>query len=319
MLSNLLIVLGMCFFFGGLNRVEQSFNVTVTQITSSLLVLSVGSLVIPTAFAWNKVVDPSNTSIGDKLSRGTAIVLLVVYACYLFFQLKSHKDMYNAPSEKARKRAHASRDRGDTFKAIAVVGGIAAAHSGGDINKQCLVHEPELEPEPPSLSLVGSLFTLSAATALIGVCAESLVSSIGAVTCLHNVSEYFVGLILLPIVGNAAEHTTAVIAAIKDRTDLAINVALGSSIQIALLVLPLMVVVGWILNADMTLVFDPFQVAILFVAVILVSYLVADAKSNWLEGVLLMALYLIIVLAVWFIPLDASSAQCQPGVPGSKV
>lgn len=305
MLSNLLIVLGMCFFFGGLNRVEQFFNVTVAQTASSLLALSVGSLIIPTGFTWNDVIDPSTSNIDEKLSRGTAIILLIVYGSYLFFQLKSHKDMYNTPSEKAPKRRQSKKEEGDTFKALAGIGGRAAASSGGQGQQQSVVQVPDDEPEEPSLSLVGGLVTLVVATALIGVNAEFLVDSINKVTCLYNVSEYFVGLILLPIVGNAAEHATSVTVAIKDKMDLAIGVAVGSSMQIALLVLPLTVVIGWIIGADMTLVFDDFQIAVLFIAIILVNYLIGDGKSHWLEGVLLMSLYLIIAVAAWFYPLKA--------------
>jgi Ca2+:H+ antiporter len=134
-----------------------------------------------------------------------------------------------------------------------------------------------------------------------------LVDSINAVTCQYHVSEYFVGLILLPIVGNAAEHATALTVAVKDKMDLAIGVAVGSSMQIALLVLPLMVILGWIIHSDMTLVFDDFQIVVVFVAVILVNYLIGDGKSHWLEGVLLMALYIIIALAAWFYPKSLGS------------
>lgn len=305
MLSNLLIVLGMCFFFGGINRMEQFFNVTVAQTAASLLALSVGSLLIPTGFTWNNVIDPAKTNIDEKLSRGTAIILLVVYGAYLFFQLKSHKEMYNAPSDKAPKRRQSRKEEGDTFKALAGIGARAAAASGGQGQQHSAIQLPDDDPEEPSLSLIGAIATLCIATALIGVNAEFLVDSINVVTCTYNISEYFVGLILLPIVGNAAEHATAVTVACKDKMDLAIGVAVGSSMQIALLVLPLTVIIGWIIGADMTLVFDDFQIAVLFVAIILVNYLIGDGKSHWLEGVLLMALYLIIAVAAWFYPLKA--------------
>jgi len=119
------------------------------------------------------------------------------------------------------------------------------------------------------------------------------------------VTEEFVGLILLPIVGNAAEHATAVTVAIKDKMDLAIGVAVGSSLQIALLVFPLMVIIGWIglgQPEDMTLNLDGFQVAVLFISIILVNYLIQDGKSHWLEGVMLNITYLIIALAAWYYP-----------------
>jgi Ca2+:H+ antiporter len=120
-----------------------------------------------------------------------------------------------------------------------------------------------------------------------------MVSGISSVTESGNISAEFVGLILLPIVGNAAEHATAVTVAVKDKMDLAIGVAVGSSMQVSLLLIPLMVVIGWIMdNNCMNLSFNPFQVAVLFVAILLVNYLIADGKSHWLEGMLLQCLYL---------------------------
>jgi Ca2+:H+ antiporter len=100
--------------------------------------------------------------------------------------------------------------------------------------------------------------------------------------------------------------------AIKDKMDLAIGVAIGSSLQIALLVLPFVVVLGWIIGKDnMTLFFDGFQIAVLFVAVILVNYLIQDGKSHWLEGVLLMILYIIIAVAAWFYPTAPGLSDCS--------
>jgi Ca2+:H+ antiporter len=281
-LSNLLLVMGMCFFFGGVNRLEQHFNITVAQTAASILALAVGSLLIPTAFTWGSGAANVNGSdhLDEKLSYGTAIILLLVYGAYLFFQLKSHRDLYNAPSKKTEKRKKSKKSEGDAFKALAHAGGASAATAGGQTNNDITYVVPDEEPEEPVLSLSGALVTLCAATALIGLCAEFLVDSIQDVTCTYHVSEYFVGLILLPIVGNAAEHATAVTVAIKDKMDLAIGVAVGSSMQIALLVLPLMVILGWIMGRDMTLVFDDFQIVVLFVAVILVNYLIGDGKSR---------------------------------------
>lgn len=270
MLSNLLLVMGMCFFFGGINRLEQHFNVTVAQTAASLLALAFGCLIIPTAFTWG-VGGSSKSNRDEKLSRGTAIIMLFVYGSYLFFQLKTHKDLYNEPSQKVEKRKGTKKAKGESIAALAGAGAGQAAHTGGVVNRENLVR-PEEEEEEPQLSLIGALVTLAGSTALVGVCAEFLVDSISEVTCQYGVSQYFVGLILLPIVGNAAEHATAVTVAIKDKMDLAIGVAVGSSMQIALLVLPLMVVLAWIIGGrDLTLVFDDFQIAVLFVAVLLVS------------------------------------------------
>ena len=119
-----------------------------------------------------------------------------------------------------------------------------------------------------------------------------MVDGISSITA-SGVSVEFVGLILLPIVGNAAEHATAVTVACKDKMDLAIGVAVGSSMQVALFLIPLLIVIGWIMGNDcMTLSYDGFQVAVLFMAVLLVNYLISDGKSHWLEGLLLCCLYL---------------------------
>ncbi|KAL4901875.1 hypothetical protein BDW74DRAFT_67416 [Aspergillus multicolor] len=294
MLSNLLLVLGMCFFFGGLNRLEQHFNPVVAQTAASLLALAVGSLIIPTAF--NVWADADKSKVA-QLSQGTSVILLVVYGCYLYFQLSTHVEMYNAPSQKAEK-IRQKVSEGDASRGIAQIGHMSAALGGA--NNQMSVQDPGDEPEEPQLHIWVAILTLCISTALVGVCAEFMVDSIDALTDRGGISKTFVGLILLPIVGNAAEHATAVTVAIKDKMDLSIGVAVGSSMQIAMLVLPFIVVLGWIMGkTDMSLDFDPFQVILLFVSVLLVNYLIADGKSHWLEGVLLMMMYIIIAVAAW--------------------
>lgn len=312
MLSNLLLVMGMCFFFGGLRREEQFFNVTVAQTAASLLALAIASIIIPSAFhIWTNTGDTPTA----EISRGTSIILLVAYGCYLFFQLKTHSAMYNAESEKVamRPRKHRIQD-GAIMKGLAAAGGIGAAQGRSPLStdipprddimqrdafEQQTAREKE-EGDEPLLHIWVAVFTLAAATVVIALCAEFMVDSIDAITTgsTSGISTEFVGLILLPIVGNAAEHATAVTVACKDKMDLAIGVAVGSSMQIALLVLPLIVVLGWILGHDqMNLSFDGFQVAVIFVAVLLVNYLISDGKSHWLEGVLLQCLYLIIAVS----------------------
>lgn len=322
MLSNLLLVLGMSFFLGGVNRIEQFFNVTVAQTAASLLALCIASLIIPTVF--HNMIAEDDVVAGDaeknqELSRGTAVILLFVYACYLTFQLKTHVTMYNAPSQKVEKRKSSKKAEGDASRGIAAIGAGTAAASGGGVNLKTTFKNPdenhpdnddEEEFETPQLSIIGALVTLAISTTLVAFCSEFMVSSIDGLTATGGVSTTFVGLILLPIVGNAAEHATAVTVAIKDKMDLSIGVAVGSSMQIALLVFPLIVILGWILGKDcMTLYFDTFQIATLFVSVLLVNYLIQDGKSHWLEGVLLMASYIIIALAAWFYP-NIEENQC---------
>ena len=291
MLSNLLLVLGMSFFLGGINRPEQFFNVTVAQTASSLLALCIASLIIPTVF-HNTIAEDNNDD-GDalrnqELSHGTAVILLIVYGCYLLFQLKTHVEMYNEPSQKVPKRKSSKLEDGAAERGVAAIGAGTAAASGGGVNLKSLLHkqpndeeEEEEEFETPSLSVIGALVTLAVSTTLVAFCSEFMVSSINGLTATGGVSTTFVGLILLPIVGNAAEHATAVTVAMKDKMDLSIGVAVGSSMQIALLVFPFIVILGWILGKDcMTLYFDTFQIATLFVSVLLVNYLIQDGKSR---------------------------------------
>ncbi|KAF2188286.1 calcium/proton exchanger [Zopfia rhizophila CBS 207.26] len=314
-LSNLLLVMGMSFFLGGINRLEQYFNVTVAQTAASLLALCIASLIIPTVFHEMLLGDDEpDGQRNQELSHGTALILLFVYACYLIFQLKSHAAMYNAPSQKVPKKKSSKVEEGGAIRGIAQIGAGTAAASGGGVNASKLVknaeEEEEDEIEEPQLSIIGAVITLAISTTLVAFCSEFMVSSIEGVTAGDKISETFVGLILLPIVGNAAEHATAVTVAIKDKMDLSIGVAVGSSMQIALLVLPFIVVLGWILGKeDMTLFFDVFQISVLFVAVLLVNYLIQDGKSHWLEGVLLMSSYLIIALAAWFYPNQKESSE----------
>jgi Ca2+:H+ antiporter len=319
MLSNLLLVLGMSFFLGGVNRPEQFFNVTVAQTAASLLALCIASLIIPTVF--HNTIAEDNDDTGDalrnqELSHGTAVILLIVYGCYLFFQLKTHVEMYNAPSQKVPKRKSSKLEEGAANRGVAAIGAGTAAASGGGVNLKSLLNHPddeeeeEEEFESPSLSVIGALVTLAISTTLVAFCSEFMVDSINGLTDTGKISTTFVGLILLPIVGNAAEHATAVTVAIKDKMDLSIGVAVGSSMQIALLVFPFIVLLGWIMGKDcMTLYFDTFQIATLFVSVLLVNYLIQDGKSHWLEGVLLMASYIIIAVAAWFYP-EIAENQC---------
>ncbi|KAF2459066.1 Sodium/calcium exchanger protein-domain-containing protein [Lineolata rhizophorae] len=316
MLSNLLLVLGLSFFLGGINREEQNFNVVVAQTSASLLALCIGSLIVPTAFHLGSAPPGTEQNFDGvaEISRGSSIVMLLVYASYLIFQLKSHREIYNKPSEKTPKRSDMKRvETGEVSKGIARMGiGPGAAVAGSqyvDQSKVSVSGDDEDEQETPQISVWAAIITLVAATVLVAFCAEFLVGSVDAVTSGSGISRTFLGLILLPIVGNAAEHATAVTVAIKDKMDLSIGVAVGSSMQIALLVLPFTVILGWIIGEDrMTLYFDGFQIGVLFVAVLLVNYLIQDGKSHWLEGVLLVAMYIIIAIAAYFYPTIENTA-----------
>lgn len=179
------------------------------------------------------------------LSHGTAIILLILYLLYLYFQLKSHARLFDDESQ------------------------------------------PESEDEPQEgqiLKPIPAAIALIIITIVVAVCAEYLVDSIDDIVKTAHISKTFIGLVLLPIVGNAAEHVTACIVAYKNKMDLAINVAVGSSMQIALFVTPFMVILGWIIGQPMTLHFQGFETVVFFLSVLVVNYLIQDGKSNYLEG-----------------------------------
>lgn len=326
-LSNLLLVLGMCFFAGGLRFSEQSFGDTGAQINSSLLVISVITILIPAGF--HAAFNGSITTEVEKadilsMSRGTAVITLVIYVAFMIFQLWSHAHLFvdgsadqaaNRPRKvgkhlmfkeaKSVKRANAAAGLGPNGNAApAYPGAGSEGLENGDPEADTvdISEEDEEEEETPSINLWSCIILLLVVAALVGVTAEWLVDSINGLVATGGITEQWVGLILLPIVGNAAEHVTAVTVGYKDKLDLSISVAVGSSIQIALFVIPVLVILGWIIGKPLSLLFDPFESVTLFLSVLLVNYTMQDARSNWMEGYLGMSVYLIIAVAFWYYP-----------------
>lgn len=166
-----------------------------------------------------------------------------------------------------------------------------------------MFHEvPELEGtrEAPSWSLRRSVVILAGAALTIGVLSEILVSSTDAAAKSVGLSEIFVGLILIPIIGNAAENSSAVLMAMKNRMDLAVGIAVGSSIQVALVVAPLLVFLGLLFGKPMDLAFTTMEVASVALAVAVASSVMRDAESDWLEGAFLLIAYATIAVAFFF-------------------
>ncbi|KAJ7901427.1 Sodium/calcium exchanger protein-domain-containing protein [Mycena leptocephala] len=311
-LSNLLLVLGMCFFAGGIKFSEQGFGASATQLNSSLLTISVIAILLPNAFRF-AVTAQSDPDAGQdilKVSHGVALILLFIYGSYLFFQLYSHATLYGDTSDdviKSTKYAPREKKNRDGKGRTGAGTDLSSAGSPTDVETQ---HEAEEEDvEEPQLSLWMTLGLLAVVTVFIGVTAEWLVDSINGLVSSGSITKEFVGVILLPIVGNAAEHVTAVTVSVKDKLTLSLGVAVGSSIQIALFVIPFIMVLGWILGKPLTMLFDPFESVALFLAVMTVNYVVQDGKSNWLEGMILMCLYVILGTTFFF----------YPGVSGDSV
>jgi len=254
-LSNLLLVLGMAFFAAGLWIKESHFSSMGASANMTCLALGSIALALPTIYS-----SLPDASLEDMLmiSRISAVLLAVVYALFLVFQLLTHADMFTGEGE--------------------------------DEDEQALMSAPT------------SIVVLVSATCCVAVCSEYLVDSIEGVSEQYGLPKAFIGVILLPIVGNAAEHATAVTVAAKGKMDLALGVAIGSSTQIALLVVPFSVFVGWYYDVPMSLDFRSFDACVLILAVFLASGVLHDGSSNWLEGAMLVATYILIAIICWFIP-----------------
>ncbi|KAJ6476910.1 calcium proton exchanger [Mycena sanguinolenta] len=304
-LSNLLLVLGMCFLLGGLKFSEQGFAAGAAQLNSSLLTVSVIAVLLPAAYrmsqnADNVVITTAEDPIQGailKFSHGLAIILLCIYVCYLMFQLGSHTRMYQDDSiDIAESTAYGpkqSREHGSIELKNLSIDGAAQCEEPKSI---------EDESENPQLNGWVCLGLLLTVTVLVAVTAEFVVDSINGLTTSTPLTKEFVGIILLPIVGNAAEHVSAVYGARRDKLTLSMSVAVGSSIQISLFVIPFTVVIAWMMDKPLTMLFDPYEAICLFLAVLTVNYVVQDGKSNWLEGTILMSLYVILGLLFWFYP-----------------
>ena len=170
--------------------------------------------------------------------------------------------------------------------------------------KEPMSAEPVVKPSHarPHWSVRQSLGVLAASTLGLAVMSEFLVGAVEPVTVSWGLTEFFVGLVIIPIIGNVAEHLVAVQVAIKNQMDLSLSVALGSSLQVALLVAPLLVFLSLLLGHPLTLEFNGFELIALTAAAVIAAFVSLDGESNWLEGAMLLAVYIILALAFFFLP-----------------
>jgi Ca2+:H+ antiporter len=261
-IGNLLLVLGFSMFLGGLRFKEQEFQPTVARINASTMNLAVIAMLMPTAVNYTSA--GVSEPIMQRLSLVVAAVLIGVYLLTLFFSMKTHSYLYDV--------------------------GVEAEQDGGFT---------EAGKKPNLWFWVGVLL---AVTLLVALESELLVGALGKATKQLGLTELFTGIILLPIIGNAAEHATAVVVAMKDKMDLSVSVALGSSLQIALFVAPVLVIAGWFFDQPMDLNFNPFEFVAVSVSVLIANSVSSDGRSNWLEGTLLLATYVVIGASFFFHP-----------------
>jgi Ca2+:H+ antiporter len=290
-LGNLLLVAGAAMLAGGWRRTRQSFNAAAAEANAGLLVIGVAAMLFPAIFHFTaeRVHDLDIHQHEVAVSTGTSVILLIVYACGLLFTLKTHAHVLSRPPHAA------AVDTDET--------GVGA--------------------QEQTWSATRSVVMLLLASVGIGVVAELLVGS--AETMAHSLgwNHVFVGVILLAIIGNAAEHSTAVMLAVKDDMDTAMTITYQSSLQIALFAVPFLVLLSEGMVAlhvghakvPLDLVFTPMEVVAVFLAVLIVVILGVNGQTNWFEGVLLLALYAILGIAFFYMP-TGEAAAIPSTVPG---
>jgi len=261
-LSNLLLVLGTSLFCGGVVNLgsDQPYDRTQADVSTGLLILGVLCQSLPLMLRY--AVSAGEHSVaadttGLDLSRACSLVMLLAYVAYLFFQLKTHAQLFE-PQEVADEDGEAEED------------------------------------EQAVIGFASGLFWLAFKTVLIAILSEYVVGTIEPTSKSWGLSVSFISIILLPIVGNAAEHAGAIIFALKNKLDITLGVALGSATQISMFVVPLSVIVAWIAGIQMDLDFKLLETGCLFVSVIVTAFTLQDGSSHYLKGILLLLCYIVI-------------------------
>lgn len=262
-LGNIMLIFGLSLIAGGVKHKEQIFNRENAGLQSSLIFLAIIGLAIPTILSTTvlKPIDLESQLKLQILSDVLAIVLICVYVAGILFTFFTHKHLFVAPGG-ADEVLEQNHNRWSKRKSFLILGA----------------------------SMVG-----------VVAVSEILVGSVEETSKQFGFGELFVGAIIVGIVGNAAEHSSAILLARKGKIDLSIGIAAGSGTQIALFVVPILVMVGIILGQPFTLEFTLYELATLFLAAIIMNLIAHDGKSNWFEGIMLTAVYLIIAIGFYFI------------------
>lgn len=261
MIGNMLLVLGMALFLGGIKYQKQTFNKEMAGTLASLLLIVMIAFTIPALFDFTERGDGislAQTRISDEqFSLAASIVLIGLYVCNMIYTLVTHKDLISASG--------------------------GEHEEGGWSRRRCIA-------------------TLILCTLVVAWLSEVLVGSLEGFSKGLGLSEIFAGLIIIPIIGNAAEHSASVFA-VKNKLDLSIQIALGATIQIALLVAPLLVILSFIIGKPMDLVIHrPLELAALIGATFITASVARDGETNWLEGAMLLGIYFLLALAFYFLP-----------------
>jgi Ca2+:H+ antiporter len=280
-LGNLLLILGASLFFGGMRNGIQRFDRRTTGVNASMMTLAVIGLIIPTLFEVLRQVNvgglnvfstAANDAALNGLSLGVAGILMLLYVLSLIFA-------FQQPD-------------------LAVSGPVGVDDHG----------EGEATPHKARWSVPVASGVLAASTLAIVFLSEFLVGAVEPTVAALGLSEFFVGIIIIPLVGNVAEHIVGVQMALKNKMDLSLSISMGSSTQVALFVAPLLVFVSLLFGPEMTLFFSILEVSALTLSVLIATIISSDGESNWLEGAQLLAVYVIVALGFFFLSPDSGDA-----------
>jgi Ca2+:H+ antiporter len=270
-LGNIMLIFGLSMIAGGIRKKEQLFSRENAGLQSTMIFLAIIGLAIPTVLS-STILKPTEIENQLKiqfLSDALAIILLSVYIAGIVFTFFTHKHLFVSPQMEEENNNHN----------IAATTATTTKH--WDKKRAFFML---------AISMVG-----------VVVISEILVGSVEETSKQFGFGEVFVGAIIIGIVGNAAEHSSAIILARKGKIDLSIGIAAGSGTQIALFVVPLLVIFGIILHQPFTLEFTIYELVTLFLAAIILNLIAHDGRSNWFEGVMLTAVYIIIAMGFYFI------------------
>jgi Ca2+:H+ antiporter len=254
-IGNILLVLGMSMFFGGIKYKIQEFNHELVEFSSSMLLFSVIGLSIPAIFTHTINTAALNTSRYASLTLGVAVIMFSIYLLGIFFSFYTHKDLYGSE------------------------------------------HDEDITAK---WGLRKSIIILFVVTILIAIESEILVGAVEPMSVSIHLSTFFVGIIIIPIIGNVAEHSTALLMALKNKMDVSVEIAIGSSLQMILFVAPLLVFISYLFK-PMSIIFNEFELVSMIASVFIANRVGNDGQSNWLEGIQLIAVYLIIALSFFII------------------
>ena len=263
-IGNGLLGLGLAIIVGSFGRDKQTFKRESAGRLSSLLILSVIALLLPALFDYTErgiFADPNAASLDEKLSLAVAVVLIVVYAANIVYTFVTHRDVFSSSEE----------------------------------------DPPASEGEGEGWPLWKSLAVLVGATALTAVEAELVSGALEATASRLGLSTFFLGITVLAVIGNAAEYLSAVYFARKNRMNLVMTITVGSSIQVALLLAPVLVILSHFLGAPMNLVFaNPLELIAIAGVAFSVNAIAQDGETTWFEGLLLVAVYVLLAFAFYF-------------------